>query len=113
MSYIDSIKSTIGQNIKIKVVDGGQVNEWGDSVNESSTMKTVCAVVEPENREVEQNIEGSHRNGAIRAFFDCQDDNIDEGNIIVYDENEYEIEEVNKFKLPGKGGHYEVRAAEV
>lgn len=113
MAYIDSIKSAIGQDITLRVVDDGDVNEWGDTVNETTTDKSMCAVVEPENNEVEDNIEGGSRNGSIRAFFDCQDGDVEEGNIIIYDGNEYRINEVNKYVLPGKGGHYEVRAGEV
>lgn len=113
MSYLNSIKSAIGQDLTLKVVDDGEVNRWGDPVNEDVTEKTVCGVVEPENREVEEGREGDFENKSLRAFFDSNDPDIEEGNIIVHDGTDYRIDEVNKYTLPGRGGHFEVRASQV
>lgn len=113
MGYLNSIKNAIGQDLTIKVVEDGEVNEWGDPVNETVTEEAVCGVVEPDNREVEEGVEGDFENKSLRAFFDSNDSNIVEGNVIVYDGKDYRIDEVNKYTLPGRGGHYEVRASQV
>lgn len=110
MSYIQQIKNSVGRNVTIKVVNDGEVTEWGDQINKTVEENEVCCVFEPEGREVEEAPEGDFSNEQIRAFFDITDSNIEEGNIIVTDRREYRIDEVAVYEMPGRGGHYEVRA---
>jgi len=111
MAYMPQINNSVGRNITLKVVSDGEVNEWGDPINESVTEKTVCCVFQPEGREVEEGPEGDFSNEQIRAFFDVKEPGVSEGNIIVTEDREYRIDEVAKYVLPGRGGHYEVRAS--
>lgn len=113
MAYMPQIKNSVGRNVTLKIVSDGDVTEWGDQINETVEEKSVCCVFEPEGREVEEGAEGDFSNEQIRAFFDVCDSGIEEGNIIVTDDREYRIDEVAKYVMPGRGGHYEVRASVV
>lgn len=112
MTYIDDIiKSTGEERATIKKIDQSDVNRWGDA-DESVDETEVSAVFEVLSAESQEVKEGDFESGDLRAYLPVDFDSIVEGNVLVYQDKEYRIDEVIKHEI-GNEGHYEVTAGRV
>lgn len=110
MSYIDSIVKSVGrERATIKVVDESDVNKWGDAQEDVSETQ-VSGVFELLSTEREEVAEGDFESGDLRAYIPTGFDNIEEGNILVYQGKEYRVQTVMKHEI-GNEGHFEVGAS--
>lgn len=110
MSYIDDIIKSVGDEYAtLKKVNQSSVNKWGDATEEDVETVKIKAVYSLISGEMEEVPEGDFRQGDLRAFVPEYVDGLDEGNILEYQNVEYEIDEVLK-KSIGHEKHYEVRA---
>lgn len=112
MTYIDDIiKSTGEERATLKEVTESNINKWGDA-DESVSETEVSAVFEIISGQAEEVAEGDFEAGDLRAYIPNDFDKIEEGNVLVYQDKEYRIDEVLHHRI-GNEGHYEVRAARV
>lgn len=113
MGYIhDIVKSTGEDRAEVKKVNESNVNRWGDA-DESVESTEVTAVIEVLSGQAEEVAEGDFQSGDIRAYVSTDfEDDISEGNIMVYQGKEYRIDEVMKMEI-GHEAHIEVRAGKV
>lgn len=110
MVYIDDIvKSTGEERATLKVVDQSDVNKWGDA-QESVSETKVSGVFELLSAEREEVTEGDFESGDLRAYIPTGFDDIEEGNILVYQGKEYRIQDVMRYEI-GSQGHLEVGAS--
>jgi hypothetical protein len=110
MSYIKDIAKSVGDETAVlKKVNEANVNKWGDA-DTNVVEKEITAVFELLSGEVEEVTEGDFETGDLRAFIPDDFDGVEEGNIIVYEEKDYKIQEVLLHKI-GHESHYEVRAS--
>lgn len=110
MTYIDDIlKSTGEERATLKVVNESDVNKWGDA-QESVSEKQVSGVFELLSAEREEVAEGDFEAGDLRAYIPTSFDDIEEGNILVYQGKEYRIQDIMKMEI-GSEGHLEVGAS--
>jgi len=110
MSYIDDIvKSTGRERATLKVVNESDVNKWGDA-QEDVTEEKVTGVFELLSAEREEVSEGDFEAGDLRAYIPTNFDDIEEGNILVYQGKEYRIQDIMKMEI-GSEGHLEVGAS--
>jgi len=110
MSYIDDIlKSTGEERATLKVVNESDVNKWGDA-EESVNEKQVSGVFELLSAEREEVSEGDFESGDLRAYIPTNFDDIEEGNILVYQGKEYRIQDIMRMQI-GSEGHLEVGAS--
>jgi len=110
MTYIDDIlKSTGEERATLKVVNESDVNKWGDA-QENVTEKQVSGVFELLSAEREEVTEGDFESGDLRAYIPTNFDDIEEGNILVYQGKEYRIQDIMKMEI-GNEGHLEVGAS--
>lgn len=115
MSYIYDLVNSAGDhadNVTLKKVSGGDVNKWGDRTGESTEEVEITAMVELLTGEAQEVAEGDFESGDIRAFIDDSESGISEGNVLVYQDKDYRIDEVLKIEV-GHEAHYEVRASRV
>jgi len=113
MTYIeDIVKSTGEEKATVKKVTESNVNRWGDA-EESVEETEVVAAFEVLSAQAEEVAEGDFESGDVRAYVSSDfESSISEGNILVYQGKEYQIDEVIKMEI-GHNGHLEVRAGRV
>jgi|AKVG01.1.fsa_nt_gi hypothetical protein len=110
MSYIDDIvKSTGEERATLKVVEKSDINRYGDA-DESVTEKKITGVFELLSDEREEVTEGNFDSGDLRAYIPAGFENIEEGNILVFQDKEYRIQDVQRYAVAGEG-HIEVGAS--
>lgn len=110
MTYIDDIlKSTGEDRATLKVVNQSDVNKWGDA-QENVTEKQVSGVFELLSANREEVAEGDFESGDLRAYIPTTFDDIEEGNILVYQGKEYRIQDIMRQEI-GNEGHLEVGAS--
>lgn len=110
MTYIDDIlKSTGEEKATLRVVDESNVNKWGDAEEEVVERK-VSGVFELLSAEREEVTEGDFESGDLRAYIPSDFDDIEEGNILVYQGKKYRIQDIMKHEI-GNQGHLEVGAS--
>lgn len=110
MTYIDDIVKSVGDEFAtLKKVNSSDVNRWGDATDEDVDTVKIKAVYELISGELAENQEGDFRQGDLRAYIPEYFEGLDEGNILEYQDVEYEIDEVLEKRI-GNESHYEVRA---
>lgn len=110
MTYIDDILKSVGkERATLKVVNESDVNKWGDA-QEDVTEKQVSGVFELLSAEREEVTEGDFESGDLRAYIPTSFDDIEEGNILVYQGKKYRIQDIMKMEI-GNDGHLEVGAS--
>jgi hypothetical protein len=110
MSYIDDIVKSAGEErATLKVVEQSDVNRWGDA-DESVSDTKVTGVFELLSDEREEVAEGDFDSGDLRAYIPAGFENIEEGNILVYQNKDYRIQDVQRHNISGEG-HIEVGAS--
>lgn len=110
MTYIDDLlKSTGEERATLKVVNESNVNKWGDA-QESVSETKVSGVFELLSAEREEVTEGDFESGDLRAYIPTGFENIEEGNILVYQGKEYRIQDIMEYEI-GNEGHLEVGAS--
>lgn len=115
MSYIYDLVNSMGghsDDVTLKKVSESGVNKWGDVTEENVEEEEVTAVVEVMSGESEEVAEGDYQSGDIIAYIDSSQNGVSDGNIIVYQDKSYRIEEVLKQEL-GHESHLEARASTV
>lgn len=111
MGYIeDIVRSTGEERATLKVVNQSNVNKWGDA-EESVSDTQVTGVFEVLSAEREEVAEGDFESGDLRAYIPTSfEEDIEEGNILVYQGKEYRIQDIIKNEI-GHTGHLEVGAS--
>lgn len=110
MSYIDRIIKSAGQErATLVVVDEVDVNRYGDA-DEEVTERKVSGVFENVSASREEVEEGDFAQRDINAYIPADFEDIEEGNLLVYQGDEYEIQDVQRYNI-GSQGHYEVGAS--
>lgn len=111
MTYIDNLlKSTGEERATLKVVNESNVNKWGDAEEEVSDVqiKGVFELLSAERQEV---AEGDFESGDLRAYVPlCFEEDIEEGNILVYQDKKYRVQNTQRYEI-GSKGHLEIGAS--
>jgi len=110
VSYIDDIVKSVGDELAtLKRVNSAKVNRWGDATEEDVETKKIKAVYDVVSGEVEEVEEGDFEQGDLRAYIPEYFAGLENGNILEYQDTEYEIDEVIEKRI-GHESHYEVQA---
>jgi hypothetical protein len=99
------------RNAELKVVNRSDVNRYGDADEEVETRELtgVFEVISGDSAKVD---EGRFDGGDLRAFIQKGTEDVEQGNVIVYQNQEYRIMGVVEMEI-GHDAHLEARAERV
>lgn len=112
--YINDLIRSMGdhvRNAELKEVNRSEVNRYGDADEsvESRELTGVFEVISGESSKVD---EGRFDSGDLRAFVETGTEGVEQGNVIVYQGQEYRIMGVERMEI-GHDSHLEARAERV
>jgi len=112
--YINDLVRSMGDHVKnaeLKEVNRSNVNRYGDADEsvESRELTGVFEVISGESSKVD---EGRFDSGDLRAFVETGTEGVEQGNVIVYQGQEYRIMSVVEMEI-GHDSHLEARAERV
>lgn len=111
---MNDILSEVGETVSVKIVDQGNLDKWGEpNSGESITTANKEGFFEIMSREDDAVEEGTFREGELRAFFKDDETNINSGNRINYNGQDFEITEIIDEPTTPEGSHLMARAKPV